>query len=230
MLENKFRNIQATLLNELKAVKTSVDDLTTSLSCLTPSINRYVYLSWSKIVEKDFKNLNVLFTDLNATVWTILDYYILQCFINTFGSEKLVEKMEIYAMELKIFMKETLVSDFIVCWEEAQNTRTIPGFEKIKIKCDKENTTLADLDEFRKKFAIKFLPSLSDCTSLIYFETFQKGSCVVTFNIPYELAVYLQNKCFQNCQLFDDFKLIHIFIGKSMVYDRSSDWIKGIFY
>ena len=202
MLEDKFTDLQVTLLNELKALKKSADDLTAIVSCLPPGINRYVYTSWRKIVVNNFTNLNVLFTDLNATVWTILDYYLLEHFINKFGCETLIENMAIYAMKLKIFKKETLVSDFRICWREAQKDRDIPDFEKIKIKYDEESTTLADLDEFREKFTNQYLPSLSDCTSLIYFGKFQKGSCVVTFHIPNELAVHLQNKSFQNCQLY----------------------------
>ena len=230
MLENKFTDLQVTLLKELKAVKKSVDDLTTKISCLKPDINRYVYHSWKKIVKNNFENLNELFTDLNATVWTIIDHYLLEYFINDFGSKEIKVDMKVYSSEVKKFKEETLVSDFISCWKEAQSDRDIPDFEKIKIKYDKECTTLADLDEFREKFTIKFLPSLTDCTSLIYFGKFEKGSYVVTLHIPNELALDLLNKTLRNCQLFDDFNVVHIFIGKIKVYDKNSDWIEGRFH
>ena len=225
-LEKKFSDLQCILLQELKDNKKSVDYLTTRISCLQPDINRYVYRSWKKIVKNNFENLNELFTDLNATVWTILDHYLLEYFIDDFGSEQLKIDMKVYSTELKMFKEKTLVSDFISCYKKAQKDRDIPDFEKMITKFDKDDATLADLDKYRENFKTDYFPSLIDCVSVIYFGKIQTGCLVFTLNIPSELAADLLNKKLTECQLFDDFKVIHIFVGIIKVYENS-DLIEG---
>ena len=182
MLENKFAKLQVTLLLELKAMNVSVDDLVLQISCL-PSVN-VVYHSWKKIVQKDFRNLNELWTDLNCTVWSILDPYLIEYFIKKFGSEELKKDMKIYSTELIIFKEKTLVSDFISCWKEALSRRAVPDFEKFIIKYDKKISTLADLDEFRKKINIRFHPSLTDCLTLIDFGRLKATESVTSHDGP----------------------------------------------
>ena len=228
MLEDKFSELQCKLLQELKDNKKSVDYLTTKISCLKPDINQYVYRSWKKIVRNNFENLNELFADLNATVWTILDHYLLEYFIHDFGSEQLKFDMEGYSTELKNFKEKTLVSDFISCYKKAQKDRDIPGFEKVTTKFNKDDATLVDLDEYRENFKTDYFPSLIDSASIIYFGKYETGCLVFTLNIPSELAADLLDKKLRKCQLFDDFKVIHIFVGKTKVYDNS-DWIEGRF-
>jgi len=228
-LQEDFSELQVNLLTELKAIRKSVDDLTTLISCLRTDVNRYVYLSWKKIVKNDFENLNKLFTYLNATVWNILDHYLLEYFVNRLGSKELKTSMETYSSKLKKFKEDTLVSDFISCWKDAQKKRDIPDFEKITIKYDKDKTTLADLDDYREKFAMEFFPSLIDCASVIHLGRIQTGCFVVTFQIPKKMALELQKMKIEKCQLFDDFKVIYISIGNIKVYDRSPGWIKSKF-
>jgi len=91
-------------------------------------------------------NLDHLFTYLNDTVWSILDHYLLKYFIKELGSEEIKGNMAKYISKLEIFKRNTLVADFICCWEEAQVERDVPDFEKITIKYEEGKTTLADLD------------------------------------------------------------------------------------
>ena len=182
MLENKFVKLQVTLLSQLKAMNVSVDDLILQISCI-PSVN-VVYHSWKKIVKNDFKNLNALFTDLNGTVWSILDPYLLEYLINICEIEELKKDMKIYSTELILFKEKTLVSDFISCWKEGLNRIAIPDFEEITINCDKKISTLADLDEFRKNLKIRFLPSLTDIITLIYFGRFKGIDIVTSHDVP----------------------------------------------
>jgi len=228
-LENEFTDLQESVLNKLKARKVSVEWLTTKISCLKSDVNRYVYNSWRKIVERNFGNLNTLFTDLNAHVWTILDYYLLAHIIENLKSEELNQKLKSYTKQLDAFKKTTLVSEFITVWRDAQTEHDIPDFENICIQYDGAPNTLADLDEFRNSFTTRYFPSLIDCSSCIYYGRFQKEFSIsqITLQVPSEMAKELLTKPDETDYLFRKYKVIRMFVGKSEVMNRSEHSVPG---
>ena len=232
ILEDNFITLQESLLTELKARKISVDLLTTKISCLKNDVNRYVYNSWRKIVDRNFGNLNALFTDLNAKVWTILDYYLLGHIIEYLENEELKKKLENYTKQLNTFKKRTHVSDFTNCWRVSQIKPDIPDFENISIQYDEAPETLADLDEFRNSFKTRFFPSLIDCSSCIYYGKFQQKSSVsaITLYIPNEMAKELLTKADKTSQLFRMYKVSKMLVGNTEVFNRGEPSIKGEYF
>ena len=218
-LDGDFTNLQVALLTELKAKKESVEYLTTLISCLGGDGKDYVYRSWKKIVKNSFENLNDLFADLNVTVWNILDHYLLDYFVKVFGSQELKQRMENYKSVLKIFKKKTLVSDFIGCWKEAQKKRIILDSEELTVKYDKPTMTLADVDEFREKFAAKCFPSIIDYAAIINLGRFQTGCFIITYHVPEELVSKIISNM-DSYQLFKDFNVLHIFNGSNKIYAK----------
>ena len=221
-LEHNFAILKESLLNELKDKKVPVDRLTTKISCLKNDVNRYVYNYWRKIVDRNFGNLNELFTDLNANVWTILDYYLLGHFIEYLENDQLSMKLKAYTKQLDTFKKTTRVSDFVNCWRDSQIEHNIPDFENISIQYDEVPATLAELDQFRNSFKTKFFPSLIDCSSCIYYGKFQQKSSVsaITLYIPNEMAKELL-KADKTSELFRMYKVRRMFIGNTEIFNRS---------
>ena len=220
-LEKQFKNLKVNLLLEFKTMGKSVDEITAIISCIESDIRYYVYRSWKKMVKQKFENLEDLFNDLNVTVWNILDHYLLDYFVNDFGSEELKQSMEAYNSVLKIFKKRTLVLDFINCWKEAQRERDIPDSEKLTFKFVNPTMTLADLDKFREEFAAEHFPSFFHCSeAIMHYGRFQTGCFVVTFHVPKELASKI---VMDKYQLFDDFSVVHAYIGDKKIYEKEDE-------
>ena len=78
-----------------------------------------------------------------------MDYNLLEYFILKYGNPLLKSTMNDCFVELDIFKKETLVVQFIDCWEG--HNRDIPTYEGIMVKFKKHTSTLAKLDAFHKK-------------------------------------------------------------------------------
>ena len=228
-IEDDFIILKESLLNELKDRKVSVERLTTKISCLKDGVNCYVYNYWKKIVDRNFGNLNELFTYLNAKVWTILDYYLLGHIIECLKNYQLTMKLEAYTKQLNTFKKITKVSDFISCWRDSQIEQDIPDFENISIQCDEVPKTLSDLDDFRNSFKTRFFPSLIDCSSCIYYGKFQQKSAVsvIILYIPNDMADELLTKADKTSELFRKYKVSKMLIRNTEVFDRNEQATHG---
>ena len=126
-----------------------VEKPTSIIANLPCSIFSYVFPMWEKVCRKinDEDTLVSLLTILNMEIWfwTI-----------TFGvlyskvwKSAFKEHDDDCFVELDIFKKETLVVQFIDCWEG--HNRDIPTYEGIMVKFKKHTSTLAKLDAFHKK-------------------------------------------------------------------------------
>jgi len=180
----------------------SVLGISCDISTLKSDVKNYVHRTW-KNIAKGHKNLFDLFSDLNATVWTIVDHYLLDYLVGKHGSKELQEKMDIYSSKLQEFKKSTRITDFITCWKEAQKERKVPGLDEVKIKSD----------------TAELFPTTLDCASIIHFGSFKKGCFIVTFQVPKEMTAKLATMDVKKCQLFDDFKVVHISIGDKKMYE-----------
>ena len=92
---------------------------------------------WEKVCRKinDEDTLVSLLTILNMEIWNILDYNLLEYFILKYGNPLLKSTMNDCFVELDIFKKDTLVVQFIDCWEG--HNRDIPTYEGIMVKFKK---------------------------------------------------------------------------------------------
>ena len=217
-LEKEFSKLTYRLLRQLKKEKKSVDDLTTMISSLPGDIKLYVYDSWMKIVGQTFNNLDSLFTKLNAEVWTFLDYYLVNHIIDELNLEDLSLKMTEYIGAIQEFKKRTLVMPFIECWKG--HPRNIPDYEKVAIKLNDTNITLARLDNLREGLQKAFFPSLSSCAACIYYDHLDKGCFIVSLLFPNELVKILKESIGQ-CSLFDEFNIAYLSIRDEIIYIKS---------
>jgi len=128
--------------------------------------------------------------------------------------------MKKYISELERLKKNTLVTDFIECWEG--HHRDVPDYEKLNVKFVRSDLTLSKLDEFRKSLVQNCLPSLIDYTGWIYYEHFKSGCFVVTWLLPVELALLIQKNISARDYFLKDYEVIHISIGDTSIYNTSS--------
>ena len=217
-LEKEFSKLTYLLLQHLKKENIIVDDLTSVISSLPGNIKLYVYDSWLKIVDQTFKNLDSLFSKLNAEVWTFLDYYLVHYIIDELNVKDLSLKMTEYIGAIQEFKKRTLVMPFIKCWKG--HPRNIPNYEKVEIKFNDTNITLAKLDNLREGLKQAFFPSLSSCAACIYYDHFDKGCFIVVLLFPNELLKILKGSI-RHCSLFDKFNIAYLSIHDEIIYRKS---------
>ena len=213
-LDKEFSKLTKLLLRHLKKENRTVDDLTTIISSLPSDVNLYVYDSWKKIVDQTFKNLDSLFTKLNAEVWTFLDYYLVHHIIEEINVNDLSLKMTEYIGAIQEFKKRTFVVPFIECWKG--HPRNIPDYAKVEIKLNDTNITLAKLDDLREGLNKTFFPSLSSCAACIYYNHFETGCFIVSFVFPNNLAKILKESIRQ-CSLFDKFDIAYLSVQDEII-------------
>ena len=217
-LEHTFLDLARSLLLQLKSNNIRVEKLTTCISCLPHSINMYIYPMWKKICKKkQYETLDSLFTVLNRKIWNILDYHLLEHFINECGNRDLKRSVKRYILELKIFKKRTFVIPFIKCWEG--HDRDIPNYKELKVKFDKNDLTLADLDKFSKRLRKKTFPSLLKYAGIMYHKLMEKGCCIVSWLLPDQLAQLLKEHIRRVPVLLKEYDVIHVMIGEVYIYN-----------
>ena len=180
-LEVNFSNLAQSLLLLLKKNNIKVETLTFIIANLPRSINVYVFPKWQKICKNISSNetLDTLFTILNMEIWNILDYKLLEYFIARWGNQHMKRRMNDYILELDSFKKNTLVVQFIECWEG--HIHNIHNYEEpeVKFNMDISILTVADLDVLRKKLMGKTFPSLSDFAVWIYYKHSETTTCAL---------------------------------------------------
>ena len=216
-LENEFSELTYRLLRQLKKENITVDDLTSIISSLPGDVKLYVYDSWLKIVDQTFKNLDSLFSKLNAEVWTFLDYYLVHYIIDKLNVKDLSLTMTEYIGAIQEFKKRTFVMPFIECWKG--HPRNIPNYEKVAIKLNDTTITLARLDNLREGLKKSFFPSLSSCAACIYYDHFDKGCFIVSLLFPNKLVKILKESIRQ-CSLFDEFNIVYLSIQDEIIYRK----------
>ena len=210
-LEQEFLDLARTLLLQLKSKNTRVEKLTTCVSLLPHSINIYIYPMWKKICNKQYKTLDSLFTVLNKKIWNILDYHLLEHFINDSESDDLKRSMKRYILKLENFKKRTLVIPFIECWKG--HDRDIPDYMDLEVKF-KDNKSLADLDQVWKRLQDETFPSLLKYAGIRYHKLMEEGCCKVSWLIPDQLAQLLKEHIRRVHVLLKEYHVIQVMIGE----------------
>ena len=217
-LEHKFLDLARSLLLQLKSNNMRVEKLTACISLLPHSIKKFTNPMWKKICKKkQIETLDCLFTVLNEKIWNILDYHLLEYFINECGNHDLKRRMKRYILELKNFKKKTLVIPFIKCWEG--HDRDIPDYKELKVKFDDNNLSLADLDQVWKRLREKTFPSLLKYAGIMYHKLMEEGCCIVSWLLPDQLAQLLKEHIRRVHVLLKEYHVIQVMIGEVYIYN-----------
>ena len=218
-LELRFSDLAESLLSHLKNFGICVGKLTSLISLLPRSINVYVFPMWQKICKRinSDETLDNLFAILNMEIWNILDYNLLEYFIKRYGNRDLKRRMNGYISKLVRFKKDTLVMEFIECWDG--HNRDIPDYEEVKVKFDKGSLTLADLDVFRKKLMRKCFPSLLNFAGWMYYKHFEEGCFLVSLLLPEQLAMLLKEHINSICMLLKEYQVKEVILREMVIYN-----------
>lgn len=234
-LEDSFSDIASSLLVELDDQKFDVRYIKSRITVLPPSINRDVFLSLERAVNKLGScsgTLESLFSYLNANVWNFIDYHLLEYIVSRFGSQDVMAKMSHYIYRLQIFQQNTTVYDFIEEWPGHQlKPNDYVDFE-VKFKPDyPRDFTLERLNHFRQEIRRKFLPPLSECAMIHYKHRY--GCFVVTWILPAHLASMIEQgvKQLQSYDLFESYFVDYLSVQSKVLYqsEESDHFTRGTY-
>ena len=174
------------LLKELKQNGVKATDIIDHISVLPLSLLQECYRSTEESFDKLEKRetLTGLFHFLNGQVWNFIDYHLLEYVISEFGSQRLKQCMQQYAIDLKEYKNHATVHEFIQFWPTRQKP---PNYDDITVKLDKDPKlyTMRELDEFRQSLSVEFWPRLSDYAKFVtYHYSHAEGSFIVTWILP----------------------------------------------
>ena len=174
------------LLKELKQNGVKATDIIDHISVLPLSLLQECYRSTEESFDKLEKRetLTGLFHFLNGQVWNFIDYHLLEYVISEFGSQRLKQCMQQYAIDLKEYKNHATVHEFMQFWPTRQKP---PNYDDITVKLDKDPKlyTMRELDEFRQSLSVEFWPRLSDYAKFVtYHYSHAEGSFIVTWILP----------------------------------------------
>ena len=178
--------MEVSLLKEMQQNGVEATDVRNHISVLPLPLIPECYRSTKDSFDEleKLKTLTGLFHFLNGQVWNFIDYHLLEYVMKKFGSQRLKQCMEQYAIDLKEHNKSATVHEFMKFWP----TRQMPlNYDDITVKLDKDPKvyTMGELDEFRQNLNVKFWPHLSDYAIFVTYHYSQGVGCFeVTWILP----------------------------------------------
>ena len=174
------------LLKELKQSGVEATDIVDHISVLPLPLIPECHMRTKESIDEieKLKTLTSLFQFLNGEVWNFIDYHLLEYVISEFGSQRLKQCMQQYAIDLKEYKNHATVHEFIQFWPTRQKP---PNYDDITVKLDKDPKlyTMRELDEFRQSLSVEFWPRLSDYAKFVtYHYSHAEGSFIVTWILP----------------------------------------------
>ena len=155
-LEMEFNELQDQLVSELNSKGIAVCTVLQALTKPPFKIRKaYETVIQTMLPElEDRKSIHALFFRLTP-LFTFIDYELLEHLISIFGSDDLKKSMKSYTCSIKLFKRETTISDMIDYWPGPSSVdEEDKYFKKLRAKFDGEpkTYTLEKLDNFRRKF------------------------------------------------------------------------------
>ena len=220
-LQDQFSNIAATLLLELDNNQCRVETVRSRISVLPDHLNKEIFLTLSvQELSGHCDSIHTLFNFLNAKVWNFVDYHLLKFLVDMFSSDNLKASMVSYVHQLELFLMNTPVRDFIVCWD-GHNTKPSSVYTEFEVKFNPDSSndfTLEILNQFRKKIQTKFLPPLSEY-ALIHYKH-RLGCFIITWILPMDLALKIRQGVLElrSFEMFERYFIEYVSIHNEVVY------------
>lgn len=190
-LQKSFSELEVCLLNEIMDGHIPAKEFQSYISTLPLSLKNSAALNRDISEFQDTKGyLNDLFHFLNANLWNFFDHKVLTSAISKFGSINNQESVEKYIFNFELFLQNTTLQEFFVCWPG--RVQKLHGYIEVtaNIGGKPENYTLAKINQFKQNICSKFLPPLSEHSVLLYRH--HKENFLFTWIMPSELAQILQ--------------------------------------
>ena len=119
--------------------------------------------------------------------WDCFNYGLLEHLVETYGRQQTKCLMEQFVQDVKAFMKETKLADFMRIWKGRKDVP--PGFSELIVRhgLDPDKITLSHLDDFRKEFC----PEYSLNQVVLILRSVHSGSVTVVWLIPSHVVEHL---------------------------------------
>ena len=165
--------------------------------------------------------LTGLFSFLNACVWNFMDYHLMEHVLEIYGSEELKSLMAEYVCDLKALMSCMTVSQLMECWPG--QVEVPEGFDEAsaKIDIDPDRVTIAEMNLFREKLCVEFLPRLSKYTKYVmHHRKVKKGCFSITWMFPSSLTSKLEKAAQKEHAFFKKNFIMSFSVQNKEVYNE----------
>ena len=171
----------------------------------------------------DAKSIDTIFGIFNLSIWSFLNFGLLQHIVEVYGDNELQQRMLKYTTSVEAFRKQTTLEVF---WKVHPVTRECPeiptnlreSLKRITFKhgnLDPTTTTLNDIERYRQDLARQY--SFPDFT--IILEDIEKGCVATIWLVPPSLAAKLADEIQRgNVTFLEQHNILELKIQESTVY------------
>ncbi|KAL5473065.1 hypothetical protein EMCRGX_G027506 [Ephydatia muelleri] len=193
VLERSIKELEEKFLKVVRAIQVDctfldINDIKIYLT-LIPTVMKQDHISFLMKHNQDIARASsvieiILLLNL---YWDCFNYGLLEHLVEKCGCNQTKQLMEQFAQDVKAFMKETKLADFMCIWKGREEVP--PGFSQLVVRhgLDPKQTTLCQVEQFRKDFCQHY--SLHQV--VLIFRSVHPGSVAVVWLIPSHVAEHL---------------------------------------
>ena len=200
-LQDMYKKLVMISQEAVNAKTSNLNEFRTNITLQLPeSIRSEVELSLMKKLSfiYDAKSIDTIFGILNLSIWSYLNFGLLQHIVKIYGDTQLQQEMDKYSTSVECFRKQTTLKVF---WKAQTDTKRCPdiptevreSLKRITFKhghLDPATTTLNDIEQYRKDLAREY--SFPEFTVIL--EDIDKGCVATTWLVPPSLATKLADE------------------------------------
>ena len=193
VLERSIKELEEKFLKVVRAIQVDctfldINDIKIYLT-LIPTVMKQDHISFLTKHNQDIAHASsvieiILLLNL---YWDCFNYGLLEHLVDKCGRNQTKQLMEQFAQDVKAFMKETKLADFMCIWKGREEVP--PGFSQLVVRhgLDPKQTTLCQVEQFRKDFCQHY--SLHQV--VLIFRNVHPGSVKVVWLIQSHVAEHL---------------------------------------
>ena len=225
-LQNEYEQLVIMTQEAVKAKSPTLTAFRTSITLRLPEPTKSeLDTSLTKKLQciYDAKSIDTIFGIFNLSIWSFLNFGLLQHIVEVYGDDALQQRMLDYTTSVEAFRKQTTLEVF---WKASPAMRKCPeiptelreSLTQIIFKhgnLDPTTTTLNDIEQHRKDLAQEY--SFPDFT--IILADIKKGSIATIWLVPLSLAARLVDKTRKgNASFLEQHNILELKIQESTVY------------
>ena len=217
-LKDQFKELKRVAQTQLERANIQINDLVEAIFFL-PTERRELHRDFLNEYADHFvesRTISAVFRRLDThTYWGYLNIDILEHIITEFSLPSQAQ-LEDYKRKQQQFMEQTTVEEFCKTEGDRQHIDPPPAFVKLVTQHEWQPPTyLKEVDDFRKKFALKY--DLRE--SAVILVGMRGGSVVITMMVP-ESVVEMVNST--GTEFFKEHGIVHLQLNGTCVYKQAS--------
>ena len=218
-LRDEYEQLVMKTQEAVKAKSPTLTEFRTKITLQLPdSIRSEVEHSLTKKLQVicDAKSIDAIFCIFNLSIWSYLNFGLLQHIVEVYGDVKLQQRIESYSASVESFRQQTTLKVFWEAYPDRRKCPEIPtelrdSLKRITFKhgnLDPTSTTLNDIESYRQKLAKEYaFPEFT-----IILADIEKGCVATTWLVPPSLAANLEDS------FLEQHNILELKIQESTVY------------